>query len=432
MKKSVFILLSLIVTVIILITVTSYKADFILNENKENVDVATNNKPEENNSTETKPLPLENNAEVEKKEPEIKDNEIVVDEKTTDETIKQIVEEMTLEEKVGQMFIVVPETFSKSSPVTDFSQLNVDKIKKYNVGGFILFTKNINNPKQLTEFTSNIDTLNSEVGMFISIDEEGGQVARISNNSNFPDKRFENMSEVGRTEDYDRALEIGDTMGKYLTNYGFNLNFAPVCDVLLNPKNTVVSKRSFGSDGEVVANMSLNVMKGLKANNILACAKHFPGHGNTSLDTHDGFATSDATLEEMKSSELVPFKKMIENDVDMMMISHVIYPNLSEEQVPATLNYDIITELLKNQLGYTGVVITDGMNMGAIQNNYSVSKSTVMAVKAGVDIILMPSDFYVAYDSIIDAINNGDISEERINESVTKIIKLKYEKFNAK
>ncbi len=324
------------------------------------------------------------------------------------------------------MFIVAPETFSNYSTVTNFSQLDSEKIIKYNVGGFILFSKNIENPSQIKTFTSNISNVNENYKMFISIDEEGGQVARISNNKNFPEEKIENMNVVGANGDFSRAYEIGDTIGQYLEKYGFNLNFAPVGDVLLNEENKVVSKRSFGSEGSVVAKMSLNVMLGLRQNNILAVAKHFPGHGNTALDTHYGFATSNATVEEMNGSELTPFKEMIKKDVDMIMISHVIYPKLSTEEVPATLNYDIITKLLKNDLGYKGVVITDGMNMGAIAKNYSVEDSSVRAIKAGVDILLMPTDFYKAYSSIIEAVKVGDISEEQINKSVEKIMKLKF------
>ncbi len=425
MKNKKYKIIFLILTITISIIVTSCeKENAILEKNQdlENLVLKSSNFT----SLEKKHTELdEKNNLITTKEVEI---EIEESDEITDEYIEELVNGMTLEEKVGQMFIVVPETFSQYSEVTDINQLDIEEVEKYNIGGFILFTKNINNPTQLTDLTENLADINEEIGMFISTDEEGGQVGRISNNSNFPDKSFPNMNEIGATEDYGAALVIGDTIGKYLSKYGVNLNFAPVCDVLLNQENTVVSKRSFSSDANVVAGMSLNVMKGLKSNNILACAKHFPGHGNTSLDTHDGFATSNATLEEMKSSELIPFVHMIENDVDMIMISHVIYPNLSSEQVPATLNYDIITGLLKEDLGYKGVVITDGMNMGAISNNYSVSNSTVKAVKAGVDIVLMPSDFYIAYNSVIDAVSNGEISEERINKSVTKILKLKLDK----
>ncbi len=402
MKKNKFIMLFL-VTVIILITVTFYGKKY------------------SNTNSNTKEI-VENLEKTEETKEEIKEEteQIVVEE--IDE-IEQIVKEMTLEEKVGQMFITTPETFNNNQIVTSFNQLDTEQIKKYNIGGFILFANNILNPTQLKDLTLQISNINEKYKMFISIDEEGGQVARISNNINFPDKKIINMSEIGT--DVTKAYEIGNTIGNYLNNYGLNLNFAPVCDVLLNSQNTVVKKRSFGQNGDIVANMSLNLMNGLKDNKILACAKHFPGHGNTALDTHYGFATSNATLEQMEKDELIPFKLLIKNNVDMVMISHVIYPQLSNVEVPATLNYDIVTKLLKENLNYEGVIITDGMNMGAIVNNYTVEQSTVMSVNAGVDIILMPSDFFIAYESVIKAVNSGEISEKTINESVYKILKLK-------
>ncbi len=342
------------------------------------------------------------------------------DDKKEDE-IKIILDSMTLEEKVGQMFIVVPEVFSGTT-VTKSSDLDIEKMKKYNIGGLIMFGKNIVDPTQITSLNNDIKSINEKYPLFISIDEEGGQVARIGNNANFNITKFPNMSELNNSQ-Y-TPTQVGEIIGEYLTEYGFNLDFAPVCDVLLNEENTVVKLRSFGSDPLVVSNTATDILKGLQSKKILAAAKHFPGHGNTTKDTHEGFATSDATLEEMKTTELVPFAKMIDSNVDFMMISHVIYPNLSEKEVPATMNKDII-DLLKSDMGYTGVIITDGMNMGAIANNYTSAESSVEAVKAGVDVILMPEDFYSSYDAILEAVKNGDITEEQIDQSVSKILTLK-------
>lgn len=344
---------------------------------------------------------------------------------TEEEILRGLVANMTLEEKVGQMFIVQPEVFSTGGTVTSIDGFDTESAKKYKVGGFALFADNILNPSQVIELNSELYGLYEDIKPFIAVDEEGGQVSRIGNNPNFPDEKQEYASALGTRLDYDGAYESGDYIGAYLKKYGFNLDFAPVGDVLLSDENMVVKYRSFGSDPKVVSDMVLRVLEGLHNNNILASAKHFPGHGSTADDTHVGFATSNSTREEMEVGELLPFKALIEKDVDMVMISHVIYPNLSEELVPATLNYDIVTKLLKEDLGYNGVVITDAMNMGAIANNYSVEEATVKSVQAGVDIVLMPKDFYGAYEALLSSVKDGIIPIEQIDESVYKILKLK-------
>ncbi len=397
------------IMLICVMSVSSCTNNKVVDVENTNTNTNTNTVNTFDESKKIESVKLENNNIVKNDNPETK--------------VKELVENMTLEEKIGQMFIVAPEVFS-SITVTKIDELDTEKMKKYNIGGVIMFGQNIVEPTQITSLNTALKGVNEKYPMFIAVDEEGGQVARIANNSNFTVKKFANMSETGKQASNYTPEQIGLVIGDYLKTYGFNLNFAPVCDVLLNNENTVVKSRSFSSDPNVVASMAVDVMKGLRSNDILAAAKHFPGHGNTALDTHDGFATSDATLEAMKSNELIPFAKMIDENVDFMMISHVIYPNVSKNEVPATMNKDII-DILKNDMGYKGVVITDGMNMGAIANNYTSADSTVEAVKAGVDVVLMPQDFYKSYEALLNAVKNGEISEAQINESVEKILKLK-------
>ncbi|MFV0519148.1 MAG: glycoside hydrolase family 3 protein [Lachnospirales bacterium] len=351
------------------------------------------------------------------------ENTLIEPEKKFEDIIAEKLNSMTLEEKVGQMFIVDLESFSATSPVTTINELDIDKIKEYNIGGFIFFAPNIVTPEQITSLNNNLNEIFNDTNLFLSVDEEGGQVARISNNINFPESKFANMNTV---KTYDEAYEIGNTIGSYLKKYGFNLNYAPLCDVLVNSENTVVQNRSFSSDPIEVTLMSEQILSGLHNNYIQGVAKHFPGHGSTTEDTHDDFAISYSTLEEMKTSELLPFENLINKKIDMIMISHVIYPNLSKNQLPATLNYDIITTLLKNDMGYEGIVITDAMNMGAISNNYDISDSTVMSVQAGADIILLPTNFLKSYNALLNSVKTGIISEEQINASVKKILTLKY------
>lgn len=344
---------------------------------------------------------------------------------TIDEKVNRIVSSMTLEEKVYQMIIVAPESLTGQGRVTQAGQTTKDCINMYPVGGIIYFGTNIVNEAQVTEMLSNTQKYSLErtgLKIFTCIDEEGGRVARIGNNTAFPVKTFSDMAYIkGEAE----AYNVGDTIGGYLSRYGFNVDFAPCADVITNPENKVIGTRSFGTEPGVVSSMSLSVAKGLKSHGILAAYKHFPGHGATMGDTHEGFAYTDKTLEELMKSELVPFKSAADNGIDMVMVAHISVPKVIGDNTPSSLSYRMITGVLREQLGYKGLVVTDALNMGAIANNYTSETAAVMAVKAGNDLLLMPKDFKAAAGAIINEVRNGNISEERINESVRKIVRAK-------
>ena len=344
---------------------------------------------------------------------------------TIDEKVNRIVSAMTLEEKVYQMIIVAPESLTGQGRVTQAGQTTRDCINKYPVGGIIYFGTNIVNESQITEMLSNTQKYSLErtgLKIFTCIDEEGGRVARIGNNTAFPVKTFSDKAYIkGEAE----AYNVGDTIGGYLSRYGFNVDFAPCADVITNPENKVIGTRSFGTEPGVVSSMSLSVAKGLKSHGILAAYKHFPGHGATMGDTHEGFAYTDKTLEELMKSELVPFKSAADNGIDMVMAAHISVPKVIGDNTPSSLSYRMITGVLREQLGYKGLVVTDALNMGAIANNYTSEAAAVMAVKAGNDLLLMPKDFKAAAGAIINEVRNGNISEERIDESVRKIVRAK-------
>lgn len=344
---------------------------------------------------------------------------------TIDEKVNRIVSAMTLEEKVYQMIIVALESLTGQGRVTQAGQTTKDCINMYPVGGIIYFGSNIVNEAQITEMLSNTQKYSLErtgLKIFTCIDEEGGRVARIGNNTAFPVKTFSDMAYIkGEAE----AYNVGDTIGGYLSRYGFNVDFAPCADVITNPENKVIGTRSFGTEPGVVSSMSLSVAKGLKSHGILAAYKHFPGHGATMGDTHEGFAYTDKTLEELIKSELVPFKSAADNGIDMVMVAHISVPKVIGDNTPSSLSYRMITGVLREQLGYKGLVVTDALNMGAIANNYTSETAAVMAVKAGNDLLLMPKDFKAAAGAIINEVRNGNISEERINESVRKIVRAK-------
>ena len=227
--------------------------------------------------------------------------------------------------------------------------------------------------------------------------------------------------------DYVAAYAAGAAIASYLKEYGFNLDFAPVADVLTNPDNTVIGDRSFGSDPALVSQMVAAAVRGFQENGVNACIKHFPGHGDTAGDSHDGQVETDRTLEEMQMAEFLPFTAGIEAGVDMVMVGHISAPGLTDgDKVPASMNEKIITGVLREQLGYNGVVITDAMNMSAITQYYAADEAAVKALKAGADMILMPEDFTTAYNGVIAAVQDGTIAEERVNDSLKRIFRVKY------
>lgn len=337
---------------------------------------------------------------------------------------KSILKSMTLEEKICQLFIVTPETLSGGSTVTKTSSKITSFLDKYAVGGIVMFKSNITGPSQIKKLTSDLQNA-IKYPLFISVDEEGGSVARIANNSNFSVTKYESMLSIGNTGNTLKAQSMGKAIGSYLNQYGFNLDFAPVADVFTNPENTVIGNRSFGSDPTLVGDMVSAAIKGFKSSGIISCVKHFPGHGDTSGDSHNGKVTVNKTWDEMLDCEIIPFKKAISQSVDMVMVGHISTPNVTSDGLPASLSREMITGKLRGELGFSGVVITDAMNMGAITKNYSSGTSAVKAIQAGVDIILMPKSFSEAYNSLLKAVKNGTISEDRIDKSVLLILKLK-------
>ncbi|MBQ4283890.1 MAG: glycoside hydrolase family 3 protein [Lachnospira sp.] len=346
---------------------------------------------------------------------------------TTEQKVEKYLSDMTLEEKIYQMMIVTPEQLTDAKRVTTAGNETRQSLKAYPVGGIIYFESNLVTPTQTMAMIANTQMYNKEVNglpLFMCIDEEGGRIARIANLEGNPFKvtKFELMSEV---KDANRANIIGSTIGTYLKNLGFNVNFAPNTDVLTNLNNSVIGNRSFGSDPYMVRDKALAYARGLRGNGVLATYKHFPGHGATEGDTHDGFAYTNKTLDELKNSELIPFASAAENKIDFVMTAHISVPNIIGDNTPVSLSYDMVTGVLKNQLGYKGIIVTDALRMGAVTQVYSNSQIAVMAVKAGNDMLLIPQDYKGAVKAIKDAVNSGVIKQSRIDESVRKILRVK-------
>ena len=232
------------------------------------------------------------------------------------------------------------------------------------------------------------------------------------------------MADIGASGDTQQAYEAGNTIGAYLAKLGLNLDFAPVADVLTNADNETIGSRSFGSDANVVASMVPSLVEGLEANQVSACLKHFPGLGDTAEDTHDGMAVTERTLEEFQSAEFPAFKAGIDAGADFVMVSHVSAPSLAGDNTPASLSKDVVG-MLRNELEFDGVIITDALNMKAITDYYTADEAAVKAIQAGVDMLLMPENFETAYNGVLQAVQDGTISEERINESLRRIYRIK-------
>lgn len=349
-------------------------------------------------------------------------------EPTIEQRVEARLEAMMLAEKVAQLFIVTPEALGGNTSKTAFDEALASGLGMYPVGGLIYFSGNIESPEQIQAMTGAVRTYADAhdcVPFFQSVDEEGGVVARIGNHEAFDVPVFENMASIGATGDVEAAFAVGEAIGAYLSHYGFNLDFAPVADVLTESRNRVIGTRAFGTSPEMVSEMALAVSEGLQSRGVLSCFKHFPGHGATVGDTHEGFAYTEKTLDQLKAVELKPFEAAVKADVPFVMVAHIAVPAITGDETPASLSNRVMTDLLREDMGYGGLIVTDALNMGAIVNAYESDEAAVMALTAGADVLLMPADFKVAYDGILNAVASGTVDEGRIEASVRRILKVK-------
>lgn len=351
------------------------------------------------------------------------------DDETVVRTTKDVLGKMSLREKVGQLFIVRPEALAENSnaetaPATDrVDDAVISRIEEYPVGGIALFSRNITSAEQLPMFISDLQS-SSKYPLFIAVDEEGGRVARIANSDFFNVASYKSMEDIGKAGDASKAEEVGRQIGSYLKELGFNLDFAPVADTNTNPQNIVIGDRSYGSDPALVARMVSAQLDGMHDSGIMGTLKHFPGHGDTKDDTHSGYVSIEKTWDELKECELVPFITALPK-ADMVMVSHITAVNVTSDKLPTSMSETMITGKLRNELGYDGVIITDAMAMGAVADNYTSAEAAVTAVKAGVDIVLMPQNLNEAFNGVMNAVTDGEISMERLDESVLRILKMK-------
>ncbi|MDE7331060.1 MAG: glycoside hydrolase family 3 protein [Lachnospiraceae bacterium] len=339
-----------------------------------------------------------------------------------DEIVNSCISEMPLEDKVAGLFIITPEALTGTDIVVKAGDTTREKLGEHAVGGLVYFSQNIKDSAQLTEMLQNTQSWR-KYPVFLAVDEEGGKVSRVAE-SGLADN-VGSMGEIGSGGDAAAAREAGAAIGNYLSGYGFNLDFAPVADVIAEG-NTTIGDRSFGSDPNLVAPMVSAMIEGIQSTGVSACMKHFPGIGDTTEDSHDGMAVTQKTLEEFSATDFPVYQAGIAAGVELIMVSHISAPNVTGDNTPASLSGQMINDILRNQLGYQGIVVTDAMNMGAITEYYTADEAAVKALQAGVDMILMPEDFSIAYSGVLDAVNNGTLTEERINESLQRIYRIKY------
>lgn len=340
-----------------------------------------------------------------------------------DEIVNAGIEVMPLEDKIAGLFMVTPEAITGVSTALQAGEGTQTALAKYAVGGIIYFSKNIESKEQLAEMIDNTK-LYTKYPLFIGIDEEGGSVARVAQ-SGIADPT-DSAQVIGQSADVNNAYLAGSTIGTYLAELGFNLDFAPVAD-LANVEDSIMTGRAYGAEASVVAPFVTSMMQGLEEQKVTACMKHFPGIGSTSQDTHNGLATTDRSAEDFRANEFAVFKAGIDAGANMIMVGHMAAPSLSGEvNTPSTMSKNVVTDILRQELGFNGVIITDAMNMSAISEYYGSDEAAVMALKAGCDMILMPEDFEVAYSGVLQAVQNGVISEERINDSLRRIYRIKY------
>lgn len=337
---------------------------------------------------------------------------------------EQILSSMTLDEKLWQLFFVAPEALTGEEAVTESSEALQQALAEKPVGGVILFARNLISREQTASLLADVKSA-SRLAPFLGVDEEGGTVSRVGANSAMGVTQLQDMSVYGASGD--AAALYGDlyNLAQSLNTLGFNVDFAPVADVTTGSDKNPMKLRSFSSDPERCASMVSVSVGALQDGGVAACLKHFPGYGTATADDHNGSVSLDRTLEQLEQTEFVPFSAGIDKGAYFVMVSHLSVPAVTGDDTPADLSEKLVTELLRNTLHFQNIVITDAQNMGSIAQNYTSAEAAVAALRAGVDMVLMPQDLQEAYDGVTKAIADGVLTEDRIDRSVLRILNVK-------
>jgi len=355
---------------------------------------------------------------------------------STDSRLKRLIARMSLEEKVGQLFVMRVYGHSATEPDqadidANLAEIGVrdaaELISTYHVGGIIYFAwaHNTRDPHQIADLSNGIQRAGlagrTPLPLLVSTDQEHGIVCRVGE----PATLLPGAMALGAGGSRSDARTAGRIAGAELAALGINQNYAPDADVNVNPANPVIGVRSFGSDPESVAGMVAAQVKGYQSAGIASTAKHFPGHGDTSTDSHTGLPVIRHTREQWAELDAPPFRAAVAAGIDSIMTAHIVVPALDPSEDPATLSHPILTGILREELGYDGVVVTDALGMEGVRTKYGDERVPVLALLAGVDQLLNPPDLKVAWNAVLGAVRSGEISEARIEESILRILRLK-------
>ncbi|MBN6052632.1 beta-N-acetylhexosaminidase [Nonomuraea sp. RK-328] len=340
--------------------------------------------------------------------------------------VRRVLARMSVEEKVGQLFMPVlygtaADSVSGENQARYGVQTPAKVIAKYHLGGVILFPANIKSVSQVVALTNGLQAASPRVPLIIGTDQENGLVSRMGALMT----KFPGASTVGATRDPARSRAVAKATGEELRAVGVNLDFAPVADVNVNPDNPVIGRRAYGDDPAKVAAMVSGAVKGFGDAGVASSAKHFPGHGDTDVDSHTGLPVIKHTRAQWERIDAPPFKAAIAAGVDAVMSAHIVFPKLDSSGDPATLSKPILTGLLREKLGFKGVVSTDALNMEGVRKKYGDGEVAVRAVLAGADLLLMPNDLSKAHTAVMSAVKSGRISRARLDQSVTRLLTLR-------
>jgi beta-N-acetylhexosaminidase len=352
--------------------------------------------------------------------------------------LQQLVKKMTLEEKVGQLFVTyaygqTADTTNPADVASNQKELGVangkELLDKYHLGGVIYFawSNNVADPQQIAGLSNGLQRVatrqRSRVPLLISTDQEHGVVTRVGP----PATQLPGNMALGAGRSEANAFDAAQISGKELRAVGINQNFAPVADVNVNAQNPVIGVRSFGSDPSLVSSLVSASVAGYRDANVAATAKHFPGHGDTATDSHTGVPIITHSRAEWDSIDAPPFRAAVRQGIDTIMTAHIVVPALDPSGNPATLSKPIITGVLRGELGYDGVVITDALTMQGVRDGFGDDRIPVLALQAGVDQLLMPAPgkLDIAYNAVLNAVRSGELTEERIDASVNRVLRLK-------